>query len=89
MICVAAFHVTSLWWGTTTPHQNGQPGEFISVVLMSAFVALIKMSNKKKILKIDVKIKCVLTLFQPPGGVPAAQPMLPNMDPRLQGEHEL
>uniref|UniRef100_A0A8C1U2S7 Single-stranded DNA-binding protein 3-like n=1 Tax=Cyprinus carpio TaxID=7962 RepID=A0A8C1U2S7_CYPCA len=23
--------------------------------------------------------------FQPPGGVPAAQPMLPNMDPRLQG----
>ncbi|KTF91661.1 hypothetical protein cypCar_00025068, partial [Cyprinus carpio] len=22
---------------------------------------------------------------QPPGGVPAAQPMLPNMDPRLQG----
>lgn len=25
-------------------------------------------------------------LLQPPGGVPAAQPMLPNMDPRLQGE---
>uniref|UniRef100_A0A671Q8Y4 Single-stranded DNA-binding protein 3-like n=1 Tax=Sinocyclocheilus anshuiensis TaxID=1608454 RepID=A0A671Q8Y4_9TELE len=23
--------------------------------------------------------------FQPPGGVPTAQPMLPNMDPRLQG----
>uniref|UniRef100_A0A8C1MVY9 Single-stranded DNA-binding protein 3-like n=1 Tax=Cyprinus carpio TaxID=7962 RepID=A0A8C1MVY9_CYPCA len=30
-------------------------------------------------------LKCVPTLFQPPGGVPAAQPMLPNMDPRLQG----
>lgn len=25
-------------------------------------------------------------LLQPPGGVPAAQPMLPNMDPRLQGK---
>uniref|UniRef100_A0A672L2M6 Single-stranded DNA-binding protein 3-like n=1 Tax=Sinocyclocheilus grahami TaxID=75366 RepID=A0A672L2M6_SINGR len=31
------------------------------------------------------QIKCVPTLFQPPGGVPTAQPMLPNMDPRLQG----
>uniref|UniRef100_A0A673KR60 Single-stranded DNA-binding protein 3-like n=1 Tax=Sinocyclocheilus rhinocerous TaxID=307959 RepID=A0A673KR60_9TELE len=31
------------------------------------------------------QIKCVPTLFQPPGGVPTAQPMLPNMEPRLQG----
>lgn len=32
LICFAAFHVTSVWWGSKTPHQNGQPGEFINLV---------------------------------------------------------